>query len=244
MQRCEDASARLLTLQNETSATNERVLEKKKAIKKIEKDLTDLNQMRLDLGDKKESLENRKQELIDAMDKHDTIVDELHAQLSAKRSRLESLEEIQAKFEGFALGTKTVMEHAESGQADFSVVELLADAIDVPVGMEKAVEAALGDKLGAVVVKSKSTALKAIEYLKQKAKGKAAFYAVDDMATGMAKVHGENTHSMFWDKVKRQIQVRPLACQSFVLLESLIFPMARLCFRVCMLWMIWRTLGK
>ena len=186
MQRCEDAGARLLTLQNETSETNDRVLEKKKAIKKIEKDLTDLNQMRLDLGDKKESLEERKQELMDAMDNHDTVVDELHAQLSAKRSRLESLEEIQAKFEGFALGTKAVMEHAESGQAEFSVVELLADAIDVPAGMERAVEAALGDKLGAVVVESKSAALKAIDFLKLQAKGKAAFYAVDEMTNAFA----------------------------------------------------------
>ena len=100
-------------------------------------------------------------------------IEQLRSELQRKRSRLSSLEEIQARYEGFGQGTRAIMQREDAA----GVQGLFAEMIDAPARYEVALEAALGQRLGTVLVESAEAGADAIEYLKRKNKGRGSFIA-------------------------------------------------------------------
>jgi chromosome segregation protein len=82
-------------------------------------------------------------------------------------SRADSLRELQARYEGCTRGVASLLERAGSGGV------LLAGVLRVPAHLERAVAAALGARLGQVVLPDTQQALEAIGWLRDSGGGSA-----------------------------------------------------------------------
>ena len=98
----------------------------------------------------------------------------LRTELHRRKSRLQSLVEIQDRYEGFQRGTRAIMQRAERD----GVRGLVADIVQTPAELEAAVAAVLGERLGSILVESQEAGLDAVGYLKQKAEGRSTFIPV------------------------------------------------------------------
>jgi chromosome segregation protein len=108
----------------------------------------------------------------------------LREELSDKRSRLASLQEIQRNYEGFDRGVRAVMLQAGERAREQGIFGLVADVISVSARFEKAVEAALGDRLQHVVVENREKGLELIEHLKALCEGRSSFWPVESIRRG------------------------------------------------------------
>jgi chromosome segregation protein len=112
----------------------------------------------------------------DELEEADEKVFRLREDLGKKTSRLSSLREFQNRYEWCDAGTRSIIRAGdEAGLALDSVFGLVADHIEVPREYETAVEAALGDRIQYVVVKSQEEGIRAIDYLKTRSAGRSSF---------------------------------------------------------------------
>ena len=98
-------------------------------------------------------------------------------QLTAAETRAQSLKKLQAAYEGFGLGIKTVLKAQEPWRA--GIVGVAAELIKVPAPYVAALETALGEGAANIVTQSAETAKEAIAYLKQQGSGRATFLPLD-----------------------------------------------------------------
>ncbi|MFH0772306.1 MAG: chromosome segregation protein SMC [Candidatus Omnitrophota bacterium] len=109
----------------------------------------------------------------------------LDSEIMSAESKLNFLEELKAKHEGFSLGVKSILGEAQKGAAVCEgVVGVLADLIEPIQGYDAAVEAALGEAVQTIVVKDKRTAKRLIEFLRENSSGRATFVSLEDLPRG------------------------------------------------------------
>ncbi len=117
-------------------------------------------------------------------------LEELQAQLAAVRQKEANLQQrydlltrMRQEGEGFYAGVRAVLRGTVSGgQTTLSgIVGVLANLIDVPADLERAIEAALGARLQNVVVETWDAAVAAVEYLKKTRGGWATFLPLDTL---------------------------------------------------------------
>jgi chromosome segregation protein len=107
--------------------------------------------------------------------------------LAARRSSLAALEELEAQRAGYAQGVQAVF--AAAGEARLQgVVGTVADLLEVPRDLERAVEAALGERLQWVVMETFEAAKEALGYLGRSGGGQATFLPLDWL-NGSAEAH-------------------------------------------------------
>ncbi len=95
--------------------------------------------------------------------------------LTQIKSRLQSLEELEAAHEGFADGPKAALDWArESGRTE--KLRAIADGFDVKQGFEGALEGWLEGKFESLVSDDASTALEALEKIQQDKQGRASIF--------------------------------------------------------------------
>jgi chromosome segregation protein len=94
-----------------------------------------------------------------------------------KSARNESLEKLQANFEGYDTGVKEILSKNLPG-----VHGTVASLIGVQAEFEAAIEAVLGDQLQYVIVQNIDSARDAVDYLTQQNKGRVNFLVLDDFA--------------------------------------------------------------
>ncbi|HXN40171.1 MAG TPA: chromosome segregation protein SMC, partial [Myxococcaceae bacterium] len=99
----------------------------------------------------------------------------LREDLGDKRARLSSLEQIKRNYEGFDRGVRAVMFKAGTPCKESGVYGLVADVVSAPAHLEKAIEAALGERLQSVIVEDRKKAIELIEHLKSTAEGRSTF---------------------------------------------------------------------
>jgi chromosome segregation protein len=100
--------------------------------------------------------------------------------LAARRSSLDALRELERAREGYGSGVRALF--AEDGTAAVEgVVGTVADLIDVPPDLERAVEAVLGERLEWVVVERFEQARAALAYLQERAAGAATFLPLEHL---------------------------------------------------------------
>ncbi len=188
-QRRQDTGRRLHQVVEETASLTERAGELDRELKRLGQGLADLRQTRLDLGSRAGHLEGRRLQLVETLDSCEAEVETLRTELHRRRSRLQSLREIHDRYEGFQRGTRAVMQssgftssassHAgASDRTQSGIHGLVADRIEAPVQLEAAVEAALGDRLGGILVESHEVGARAVKYLKDTSSGRSAFVPV------------------------------------------------------------------
>jgi chromosome segregation protein len=109
-------------------------------------------------------------------------------ELDRLEGRLEALRRVQAEHDGLAAGTRNALllgGHLREALAPAEppavpgVLGLLASNLQVPEGLEVAINAALESRLHAVIVDSEESALEAIARLREGRHGRAQFIAVD-----------------------------------------------------------------
>jgi len=98
--------------------------------------------------------------------------------LAARRSSLATLEELDAQRAGYAEGVQVVFAAAREARLT-GVVGTVADLLDVPRELERAVQAALGERLQWVVMETFDAAKAALGYLAGQGGGQATFLSLD-----------------------------------------------------------------
>jgi chromosome segregation protein len=99
-------------------------------------------------------------------------------ELAARRSSFEALSELERAREGYGAGVRAVF--AEDRRAALAgVVGTVADLLEVPRGMERAIEAVLGERLQWVVVERFEHARAAVTYLREHGLGSATFLPLE-----------------------------------------------------------------
>ncbi len=92
---------------------------------------------------------------------------EARDRITLLRSRMESLRELEARYEGCTRGVASLLGRDPDSAA------LLATVLRVPAHLERAVAAVLGSRLGYIVVPDTERAVEAIRWLRQEAAGSA-----------------------------------------------------------------------
>jgi chromosome segregation protein len=111
--------------------------------------------------------------------------EEARVRLAANRSSLAALEELEAQRAGYARGVQTVFTAAREARLG-GVVGTVADLLEVPRDLERAVEAALGERLQWVVVETFKAAKEALGFLGEDGRGQATFLPLDWLNGGPA----------------------------------------------------------
>ncbi|PYN74030.1 MAG: chromosome segregation protein SMC [Candidatus Rokuibacteriota bacterium] len=112
-------------------------------------------------------------------------------ELAVRGSSFEALSELERVREGYGAGVRAVF--AEGRNAGLQgVVGTVADLLDVPSGMERAIEAVLGERLQWVVVERFEHARAAVAYLREHALGSATFLPLDHLPASDALGADEN----------------------------------------------------
>src|SRR5262245_27668835 len=103
--------------------------------------------------------------------------------LAARRSSLEALAELERAREGYGSGVRAMF--AERGQPRVAgIVGTVADLLDVPPDLERAVEAVLGERLEWIVVERFEQARAAVAYLDDHSAGAATFLPLEAIGNG------------------------------------------------------------
>lgn len=173
-QRREDSRQRLERLHEERDALTAKRSEMDQEAEALRARLEGLQSGQDDIGRHRDRLEEELARFREDIVKSDERVEALRTELSAKRSRLHSLEEIQQRFEGVGAGVRAVMSHFSPGGNEARGVRgLVADRFDCPPELTQALAAALGEKLQYVVVDDLATGVDAVRYLSEGKRGRA-----------------------------------------------------------------------
>ncbi len=100
--------------------------------------------------------------------------------MAARRSSLDTLEQLERGREGYGAGVRAVFA-ADAAARLSGVLGTVADLLDVPSGLEAAVEAVLGERLQWIVVERFDEARQAVAYLKTEATGAATFVPLETL---------------------------------------------------------------
>jgi chromosome segregation protein len=104
--------------------------------------------------------------------------DEGRVTLASRRSSLAALQALEAERAGYGQGVRAVFAAAREVRLR-GVVGTVADLLEVPRDLERAVEAALGERLQWVVVDTFAAAKEALGYLDAEGDGQATFLPLD-----------------------------------------------------------------
>jgi len=96
-------------------------------------------------------------------------------QLTNRKSRFDSLKELDKSLEGFSEGVKSILADEQGRFEDGELVDALARLIEVDSGYETAVGSALGERLQWLMVSDQSAAIKGIDILNSDKSGRAGF---------------------------------------------------------------------
>lgn len=160
---------------------DERVMARLEGLNEAAGDLdSELGQLRDELErllQRREDAVARLGELRETSQRGEAELEVLRTELHRRRSRLTSLQEIHARYEGFGQGTRAIMQRHNGDSHAKGILGVVADLVDAPAHYETALEAVLGQRLGTVVVESDTIGIEAINFLKDEQKGRGSFIA-------------------------------------------------------------------
>ncbi|MCG3172514.1 MAG: Chromosome partition protein Smc [Myxococcota bacterium] len=143
-----------------------------------EEKLRQRRQTRLDLTRQTEAQQETLNQLRAELMGSEAGIFRLKEEIAEKRSRYNSLQDIQNSYEGFADGVRNVMSRAKEGGTESGIHGLVADVVETQPRFEAAVEAVLGERLQYIVVQSQEQGVDAIEFLKARSAGRSSFIPV------------------------------------------------------------------
>ncbi len=192
-------SAKAAGLEDKLKELDERLENARAVLNDLSTQKDDFEKRRNRLFGQLESERQMQLDIVKDVETYQANLEVLHAQVYEKQgeverfkeelnkvsSRLYGLEDLQANFEGFEDGVKSVMLWQRSRQvtrADGSVenevaFQPVAEVVEVPAQYELAMEAALGNRLQLLLSQTPDAALGAVDYLKEQKRGRSGFVA-------------------------------------------------------------------
>lgn len=165
-----------LTQVQEEQAHNQQELESHRARQQeLSASQQTLEQENQDTNQQYEQLVNQLNTLNQQEKETKSALQQCERQWQQAHSRWESLRDLQTKLSGFDEGVRFLMRNENERLPDLLCT--LADRIQVRQGYEQAVEAALAQKLQAIVAQNKEAVQEAITRLRDRQKGRVAFLA-------------------------------------------------------------------
>ncbi len=186
-------------IQNRHVRQRRLAIEKETVEKELEAATEALDFIRRELGDVEKRIAAMGSGLEEKSQRRDLLSSELKTtedalskkekDASAARSKIEFLDDLVKRHEGFKSGVKSLLRAADAESGPRIKFAVLADLIKVDRGYEEAVSTFLGDDAQIIVVEKEEDISKAIAYLKDKGLGKASFISLE-MANRNKRYHG------------------------------------------------------
>ena len=187
--RAEDLARRLEELANDELASNETIARMNSEAAEAEEQVRTLQARAEELAATRVELEARTTGLRADVGRGEIELETLREEAHRRRSRLQSLSEIQERYESFQRGVRAIMQKVRDDSAHpegqdvaggstwttTGVRGLVADIVQPPPELETALEAVLGERLGNIIVESHEVGVEAIDFLKQKSEGRSSF---------------------------------------------------------------------
>jgi chromosome segregation protein len=179
-QQRSDIAARLEKLGQARHASGQRAREATQQAKEAEKKLNDRRQLKLSLEAQRSEQEAIARRMHGELAELDERLGTLRNDLSDRRARLQSLEEIQRNYEGSSDAVRTLMQRREDAPAQGAHLHgLVADVVSAEPRLETAVEAVLGERLQYVIVNDQESGVASIQYLQAVGEGRSTFVPLD-----------------------------------------------------------------
>jgi chromosome segregation protein len=170
--RRDEAQRRLQKLAAEQAEAGERLAEVEAAAGVRRADIAALRERLHAAAGEKEQRAERVRAIAEEHRGWEREAGEAHNLLVQLQSRLDSLQEIQRNYEGYQRGVRSILldeQHREG------VLGVVADVLDVPQQYERAVAAALGDRLQYVIVRQEDDGVGAVTALRDQESGRGSF---------------------------------------------------------------------
>ncbi|MFO0596851.1 MAG: chromosome segregation protein SMC [Myxococcaceae bacterium] len=171
MERHEKAAMELAQLKAEETQLD---TARKEVLERVEK----ARQLSIELTQRRGEEEATLQQVREAFAENEVMVVAVREELADRRSRLTSLEEIAKNYDGFDRGVRAVMGHAGPELRVAGVYGLVSDVIAAPSEHERAIEAALGERLQQVIVETPERAVSLVQWLHAGQEGRSTFVPV------------------------------------------------------------------
>jgi chromosome segregation protein len=171
--RRQEAHARHDKLQAELEQLGHRSTELSQEAEALRARLEGLKSGKEQTAQRRQELETELADLRERIHVSDRRLEELREALAQKRSRLRSLEEIQQRYEGLGAGVRSLMTKYAGADGGKGLGGLVADRIDCPPELTRALVGALGDRLQHVVVESLDAGMGAVAFLRDQDRGRA-----------------------------------------------------------------------
>ncbi|HBO84106.1 MAG: chromosome segregation protein SMC [Deltaproteobacteria bacterium GWC2_42_11] len=143
---------------------------KGKAVDELSTKIREAEYKKQDIEKIEETVTGRIKALEQTLAQKDSEQKVIKENLTVTSSRLSTLKELERNFEGFKEGVKAIMQNRKDGIRD-----IVADIIETSSEYEKAVEAAVGEKLQYIIVDGQNDGILAVEYLRENAMGRGSF---------------------------------------------------------------------
>lgn len=156
---------RLLQRKTEEGDLDEKLALHQKEVDEISAEEARLNELATDYMHRSVEWKNKLREVSD-------LLSEAGAEVSRLSSRLEALQNIAERYDGYGNSIRRVMERRDSNAG---IIGVVSDLIHVDKKYEIAIETALGGNIQNIVTKDEATAKEMIAYLKENRYGRATF---------------------------------------------------------------------
>lgn len=180
MRGCDE---RIEQIQAELAKKSEQLEQLKANSKEHKKDIKELT---CKLATLREERKIGRKDVIDLKEKVaevDSEIAECSKILENKRARLTVLREMDKNHEGYYRSVRAILSDIDKGilQAD-GIYGVVAQLIEVPEKLEKAIEMALGSSMQFIITESEEDAKKAIDHLKKNKYGRATFLPITSVS--------------------------------------------------------------
>lgn len=154
----------------------ERLLRQKEEASFLRKKKEQDEKLVLELKSELAELENRRKSLLDEMNTASSRLEALNRRKSEIMQKIMHLEDVKKNFAGYSAGVRFIMQNRVKLSG---ILGILGELIEVPPGLETAIEAAGGRGLENIVVDRAVNAEKAINFLKRHNAGRVTFLPLD-----------------------------------------------------------------
>jgi chromosome segregation protein len=170
--RLESMEERFERNRREEMQLQEQLAETRERSSELEQVLLELRRVREENAVALSSLTAREDGLKKSLSEAEAKLQQRRDELSARTSRLHSLQELEAQFAGYGRGIRTLL-LADRFQGRFH--GMVADAVETDEEFEAAVEAVLGERLQYVLSSGDDDVMEAIDFLKESSGGRCSF---------------------------------------------------------------------
>ncbi len=160
-----ELTSRLVRVKSDEAEADQLVAE-------LEKEFDDTNQKVAELNEKQAAAEKRLGEIKGLLTEDNRVLQETKEKYHQEKSRLDALNNLTERYEGYGGSVKMVMEQKKSEKG---IIGVVADIIKVEKKYETAIETALGGNIQNIVTEEEETAKRMIAFLKQHKYGRATF---------------------------------------------------------------------